>query len=199
MHFFLPCLIFAVWFYREKAHPDVFNVLLQLLDDGRLTDSKGNTVNFRNCVIIFTSNIGSAEILGIKSDEPDKVNDVVMRALKNQFRPEFLNRMDEFVIFNSLGEKELKNIVKLEIKKVEARLQDRDIRMDITDSALEWLVRVGYDPLYGARPLKRTIQREVETPIAKEILSGACDKHTIVHIDFAEGQRRLDIQLGDNK
>lgn len=176
---------------REKAHPSVFNVLLQLLDDGRLTDSKGNTVNFKNCVVIFTSNIGSEAILRMNATKSSEINNVVISALKSQFRPEFLNRMDEFVIFNPLGETELKSIVKLEIKKVESRLRERDINLDITDSALEWLVRSGFDQMYGARPLKRTIQKEVETPIAREILAGSFGKHTKVFIDYAAGDSTL--------
>ena len=180
-------------FLREKAHPEVLNILLQLLDDGRLTDSKGNTVNFRNCVIIFTSNIGSSAILNLNSSDQAQINDVVMSALKSQFRPEFLNRMDEFVIFQPLGKPELKSIVNLEIEKVRNRLGNRDISVVISDSALEWLVRVGFDPMYGARPLKRTIQREVDTPIAKEILSGKFDKGSKVYIDYTDGQAALSI------
>jgi ATP-dependent Clp protease ATP-binding subunit ClpB len=177
----------------EKAHPEVFNILLQLLDDGRLTDSKGNTVNFRNCVIIFTSNIGSSAILGLDPSDGKVVNNTIMTALKARFRPEFLNRIDEFVTFKSLGKHELTSIVKLELKKVENRMIDRDIKMQITDAALEWLVSVGYDPTYGARPLKRTIQREVETPIAKEILGGNFRKNTLVNIDHAPGASKLSI------
>lgn len=119
-----------------------------------------------------------------------------MTALKSRFRPEFLNRIDEFVVFKALSERELKSVVKLEILKVEKRLLDRDIRMQISERALEWLVRVGYDPMYGARPLKRTIQREVETPISKEILSGAFGKGTTIDIDFIQGDRALTISRG---
>lgn len=177
----------------------MFNVLLQLLDDGRLTDSKGNTVNFCNCVVIFTSNIGSDAILRLNSTESGRISEVVMSALKNRFRPEFLNRMDEFVVFKPLGESELKSIVKLEIKKVEKRLGERDISMNITDDALDWLVRVGYDQMYGARPLKRTIQRQIETPIAKEILSGAFGKHTIINIGYSFGASQLSISGSSTK
>jgi ATP-dependent Clp protease ATP-binding subunit ClpB len=156
----------------EKAHPEVFNILLQLLDDGRLTDSKGNTVNFRNCIIIFTSNVGSAAILNVDGTNEDSVRDVVMAALKERFRPEFLNRIDEFVTFKSLGMDQLIPIVNLELKKVDKRLKDRELTLVATEAAKEWLAQVGYDPIHGARPLKRSIQREVETPIAKKILAG---------------------------
>merc|ERR1711967_102282 len=152
----------------EKAHPDVFNILLQLLDDGRLTDSKGNTVNFRNCIIIFTSNVGSSNETG----RDDAVQSKVMEALRAQFRPEFLNRIDEFVTFKSLGVEQLKPIVSLEMNRVASRLKDRNVDINITDGAKEHLARIGYDPVYGARPLKRTIQREIETPLAKRILAG---------------------------
>merc|ERR1712070_55222 len=160
----------------EKAHPEVFNILLQLLDDGRLTDSKGNTVNFSNCIIIFTSNVGSSNILDVdpSSDETgrdDAVQSKVMEALRQQFRPEFLNRIDEFVTFKSLGMKQLVPIVSLEMKRVADRLNDRNLILEITDSAKEYLAKIGYDPIYGARPLKRTIQREIETPLAKKILA----------------------------
>lgn len=177
----------------EKAHPDVFNILLQLLDDGRLTDSKGNTVNFRNCIIIFTSNIGSSALLNISQGDTKLVQETIMQALKERFRPEFLNRIDEFVTFKALGKTELANIVKLELGKVENRLKEKGIRFDITDSALKWIVSMGFDPVYGARPLKRTIQREVETPIAKEILSGKFRKDVLVLIDGKSGDEKLSI------
>ena len=169
----------------EKAHPEVFNILLQLLDDGRLTDSKGNTVNFRNTIVIFTSNVGSTSILDVTADTPDSVvKGRVMDALRSKFRPEFLNRIDEFVSFKSLGVDQLTPIVSLEMKKVASRLADRDLSLSITDSAKEHLGRVGYDPVYGARPLKRTIQRQVETPLAKRILAGDFPPETHVLIDY---------------
>jgi ATP-dependent Clp protease ATP-binding subunit ClpB len=171
----------------------VFNILLQLLDDGRLTDSKGNTVNFRNCIIIFTSNIGSSALLNISQSDSTLVQETIMQALKERFRPEFLNRIDEFVTFKALGRAELANIVKLELRKVENRLKEKGIRLDITDSALKWIVSMGFDPVYGARPLKRTIQREVETPIAKEILSGKFRKDVLILIDGKSGDERLTI------
>ena len=160
----------------EKAHPDVFNIMLQLLDDGRLTDSKGNHVNFSNTVVIFTSNVGSQDIidLGGSSDSEDQeiMKERVTNAMKEKFRPEFLNRLDEYVIFNSLSKTNLRGIVKLEAKRLESRLEDKKITMDLRESALDYLADVGFDPVYGARPLKRAIQRELETAIAQAILRG---------------------------
>lgn len=169
----------------EKAHPDVFNIMLQLLDDGRVTDSKGTVVNFRNCIVIFTSNVGSQDILDLGgSSDPDDLAEMkerVTNAMKERFKPEFLNRLDEYVIFNSLSKKDLRGIVKLEVKRLEKRLGDRDISMHLTESALDYLADIGFDPVYGARPLKRTIQRELETNVAKAILRG----------DFSDGDRIL--------
>jgi ATP-dependent Clp protease ATP-binding subunit ClpB len=177
----------------EKAHPDVFNILLQLLDDGRLTDSKGNTVNFRNCIIIFTSNIGSSALMNASHRDEKLAAETVMMMLKEKFRPEFLNRIDEFVTFKSLGKEQLKSIVKLEIRKVENRLKDRGISLAISDAGMDWLVSAGYDPVYGARPLKRTIQREVETPIAKRILAGEFSKDSVIEIDHKKDDSVLSI------
>jgi ATP-dependent Clp protease ATP-binding subunit ClpB len=160
----------------EKAHPDVFNVMLQLLDDGRLTDSKGTTVNFRNTICIFTSNIGSQDILDLNgsSEVGDQaiMKQRVFDAMKNHFKPEFLNRIDEQVIFNSLDKNNLRGIVKLETKRLQRRLEDRQIKLVLSEEALDFLAEVGFDPVYGARPLKRTIQRELETVIAHDILNG---------------------------
>lgn len=154
----------------EKAHPEVFNVFLQLLDDGRVTDSKGTVVNFRNTVVIFTSNIGSQDILEVK--DKDEMRQKVEQAMKDHFRPEFLNRIDETVIFNSLDANNLRDIVKIEVKKLEKRLADRQITMSMTDAALDHIANAGFDPIYGARPLKRAIQRELETTVAKGVLKG---------------------------
>jgi ATP-dependent Clp protease ATP-binding subunit ClpB len=177
----------------EKAHPDVFNILLQLLDDGRLTDSKGNTVNFRNCIIIFTSNVGSTDIMNMDLGDEELVRTRVMDALKARFRPEFLNRIDEFVTFKSLGMDQIVPIVGLELEKVNKRLAARKLSLSVTESAKSWLATLGYDPAYGARPLKRTIQREVETPVAKLILAGKFPEGSTVLIDAQPGSDRLDI------
>jgi ATP-dependent Clp protease ATP-binding subunit ClpB len=160
----------------EKAHPDVFNIMLQLLDDGRLTDSKGTTVNFRNTICIFTSNIGSQDILDLNGSSDaaaqEEMRSRVTNAMKAHFKPEFLNRIDEHVVFNSLDKKALREIVKLEARRLEKRLEDKEIKLVLKDSALDYLADVGFDPVYGARPLKRTLQRELETVIARGILGG---------------------------
>jgi len=159
----------------EKAHPDVFNIMLQLLDDGRLTDSKGNSVNFRNTLIVFTSNVGSQEILDLQGDDAaqkDMLKERVMNAMREKFKPEFLNRIDEHVIFNRLDKPALREIVKLEIRRLEKRLAEKEITVSISDAALDFLTDVGFDPVYGARPLKRTIQKELETVVARGVLAG---------------------------
>jgi ATP-dependent Clp protease ATP-binding subunit ClpB len=166
----------------EKAHPEVFNVFLQMLDDGRVTDSKGTVVNFRNTVVIFTSNIGSQDILELAGEEnKELMRSRVDNAMRDHFKPEFLNRIDENVIFNSLGRSALREIVKLEARKLEQRLADRQITMSMSEIALDHLADVGFDPVYGARPLKRAIQRELETMVAQGILRGEyADGDTIV-------------------
>ena len=156
----------------EKAHPDVFNIMLQLLDEGRLTDSKGTTVNFRNTICIFTSNVGSQDIIDLQGQDPLIMKQRVEDAMKEKFKPEFLNRIDEHVIFNSLNKESLREIVKLEANRLEKRLAERQITITLSEAALDFLADVGFDPVYGARPLKRTIQRELETVIARGILSG---------------------------
>lgn len=176
----------------EKAHPDVFNILLQLLDDGRLTDSKGNVVNFRNTIVIFTSNIGSSDIISSAGDQ-EAVREKVMSGMRGKFRPEFLNRIDEYVIFNSLGESQMVPIVNLEIQKVANRLKDKKISLSLTDGAKAWLASKGYDPVFGARPLKRTIQREVETPIAKGLLGGMYAEDSTILVDAHPGDSILTI------
>jgi ATP-dependent Clp protease ATP-binding subunit ClpB len=184
----------------EKAHPDVFNVMLQLLDDGRLTDSKGTSVNFRNTICIFTSNIGSKDILDLNgSSEPgdqEIMRQRVTQAMKSYFKPEFLNRIDEYVIFNSLNKENLREIVKLEMKRLEKRLEERQIRMTIKEAALDFLADVGFDPVYGARPLKRTIQRELETVVARKILSGELNDGDQLVVDVVN--ERIDVQKGPN-
>ncbi|MEL7316458.1 MAG: ATP-dependent chaperone ClpB [Cyanobacteria bacterium J06559_3] len=169
----------------EKAHPDVFNIMLQILDDGRLTDSQGRTVDFRNAVVIMTSNIGSQHILDLAGDDTkyDLMRDRVMEAMRGNFRPEFLNRVDEIIIFHSLRQEQLREIVKLQIKRLEKRLADRKMTLTLSDEALDWVAQVGFDPVYGARPLKRAIQKELETPIAKGILRGEFQNGDEVYAD----------------
>jgi ATP-dependent Clp protease ATP-binding subunit ClpB len=179
----------------EKAHPDVFNVLLQVLEDGRLTDGQGRTVNFKNTVIIMTSNIGSQLILEMRgSDERtyQRMRDQVMEALRRQFRPEFLNRVDEVVVFRALTEAELTRIVEIQLDGLRRRLGDRRITLEVTEPARAHLARVGYDPVFGARPLKRVIQREVETPIARLIVAGKLADGGTVRVDAAGDGLRVE-------
>jgi len=171
----------------EKAHPDVFNIMLAMLDDGRVTDSKGNVVSFRNTIIIFTSNVGSQDIIDLDgSSEVGSqaiMRERVTQAMKDKFKPEFLNRIDENVIFNSLSKTDLRGIVKIEVARLEQRLSDRQIKMKVTDGALDFLTDVGFDPVYGARPLKRTIQRQLETSVAKGILRGDFNDGDTIVVD----------------
>jgi len=170
----------------EKAHPDVFNIMLQILDDGRVTDSQGRTVDFKNTVIIMTSNIGSQYILDVAGDDSryPEMRERVMDAMQHSFRPEFLNRIDEVIIFHSLRKDELRQIVKLQVQRLEQRLADRKISLKLSDAALGFLAEVGYDPVYGARPLKRAIQRELETQIAKHILRGDFSEGDTIFVDM---------------
>jgi ATP-dependent Clp protease ATP-binding subunit ClpB len=156
----------------EKAHADVFNVLLQLLDDGRLTDGHGRTVDFRNTVVIMTSNIASQIILGFKGQDYEKMKEEALEVLRQSFRPEFLNRVDEVVVFHPLTRAELRQIVDVQLIRLRQRLEERKIELELTDSARDFLAERGYDPSYGARPLKRLIQRELETALGRKLLSG---------------------------
>ena len=175
----------------EKAHPDVFNILLQVLDDGRITDSQGRLVDCKNTVIIMTSNIGSDRILEVSKDLPseldgdsryEEMRDKVLDVLRNHFRPEFLNRIDETVIFHALRRNEIRSIAELQIKRIENRLSDRKISLNLSDEAKNYVAAVGYDPSYGARPLKRAIQREIENPIATKILEGVFTEGYSIYI-----------------
>ena len=155
----------------EKAHPDVFNVLLQVLDDGRMTDGQGRTVDFKNTVIVMTSNLGSQMIQQMSGDDYGVIKLAVMAEVKTTFRPEFVNRIDEIVVFHALSEKDIEAIAKIQLKALEARLAKLEMRIDVTPAALAEVAKVGFDPVFGARPLKRAIQQEIENPLAKEILS----------------------------
>jgi ATP-dependent Clp protease ATP-binding subunit ClpB len=169
----------------EKAHPDVFNIMLQILDDGRVTDAQGHTVDFKNTIIIMTSNIGSQFILDLAGDDSryDEMQSRVMDAMRNSFRPEFLNRIDEVIIFHSLKKEQLREIVKLQVQRLSQRLDEKKMSLRLTDAALDFLAEVGYDPVYGARPLKRAIQRELETQIAKSILRGEFHDGDTIFVD----------------
>jgi ATP-dependent Clp protease ATP-binding subunit ClpB len=172
----------------EKAHPDVFNVLLQLLDDGRLTDSQGRTVDFKNTVVIMTSNIGSTTLIEAAEAGPDAFEgaaEKVRLALRDHFRPEFLNRIDEVIVFRPLDETQLREIVGLLTRGVERRLEETGIDLEVTDAALTFLAREGYDPVYGARPLRRAIQRQLENPLARRILAGEFPAGGTVRVDVS--------------
>jgi ATP-dependent Clp protease ATP-binding subunit ClpB len=174
----------------EKAHPDVFNILLQVLDDGRITDSQGRSVDFRNSVIVMTSNIGSEHILDVSSDDSqyEKMRNRVMDALRSHFRPEFLNRVDDLIIFHALNRSEMRQIVRIQLKRVEYLLREQKISLEISPAACDYLVEVGYDPVYGARPIKRAIQREVENAIATKILENTFIAGDTIVIDKVDHQ-----------
>ena len=172
----------------EKAHPDVFNVMLQILDDGRVTDGQGRTVDFTNTVLILTSNLGSQSILELAGDPEQHavMEQRVNEALKAKFRPEFLNRLDDQIIFRSLAKDELRRIVSLQVERLRSRLEQRKLDLQLSEAAADWLATVGFDPVYGARPLKRAIQRELETPIAKAILAGQLSEGQTVGVEVAD-------------
>lgn len=172
----------------EKAHPDVFNALLQILDDGRMTDGKGRTVDFKNTVLIMTSNVGSQWITELDGKDSQELEKRVMDAMRNTFRPEFLNRIDETVIFNSLGTEEIKKIVDIQMGYLRKRLADNKITLELTDKAKDYLANTGFDPVYGARPLKRTIQHLIQDPLAMKILDGSIGEGSHVFVDVQDGQ-----------
>ena len=181
----------------EKAHPDVFNVLLQVLDDGRLTDGQGRTVDFRNTLIIMTSNLGSEFLVGLgEDDDVDSVRDLVMGAVKSAFRPEFVNRVDEIILFHRLRRNEMGAIVDIQIKRLLKLLEDRKISIELDESATKWLADKGYDPAYGARPLKRVIQKEVQDPLAEKVLSGEIRDGSSIKV--SAGSDRLLFRIAGN-
>jgi ATP-dependent Clp protease ATP-binding subunit ClpB len=175
----------------EKAHPDVFNVLLQVLDDGRLTDGQGRTVDFRNTVVVMTSNLGSHEIQRLSADEklndPEIIKDAVMVEVRQHFRPEFINRIDEIVVFHALGAAHIASIARIQLKGLERRLADRELGLEVSDEALAEIARAGFDPLYGARPLKRAIQQKIENPVARRVLEGSYRAGDTIRIGFGNG------------
>jgi ATP-dependent Clp protease ATP-binding subunit ClpB len=172
----------------EKAHPDVFNALLQILDDGRMTDGKGRTVDFKNTVLIMTSNVGSQWINDVRGGDAKEIEKRVMDALRSTFRPEFLNRIDDTIIFNSLGREEIKRIIDIQINLLRKRLSEAKISLELTDRALEFLADTGFDPVYGARPLKRAIQRHVQDPLSMKILDGSITEGDRVVMDVKDGK-----------
>jgi ATP-dependent Clp protease ATP-binding subunit ClpB len=172
----------------EKAHPDVFNVLLQVLDDGRLTDGQGRTVDFKNTVIVMTSNLGSHLIMQMAGQDSELIREAVWGEVKQHFRPEFLNRIDETVVFHALDEANIREIAKIQLKLLEGRLEKLEMKLDVSDEALSEIAKVGFDPVFGARPLKRAIQARIENPVAKLILQGRFGPKDVIPVDVKDGQ-----------
>ena len=173
----------------EKAHSDVFNILLQVLDDGRLTDGQGHTVDFRNTIIVLTSNLGADILAALLEGQPSEAaREQVMEVVRRSFRPEFLNRLDEIILFNRLGRNEMKRIVDIQLKQLQKLLDDRKIVLNVDEKAKTWLANTGYDPVYGARPLKRAIQRHLQNPLATMLLSGAIKDGDTVAVTVRDGQ-----------
>ena len=172
----------------EKAHPDVFNILLQVLEDGRLTDGQGRTVDFRNTVIVMTSNLGSQHIQSMTDQPYEVVKEVIWTELKQSFRPEFLNRIDEVVVFHPLDAKHIESIARIQLQRLAERLAQREMRLEVSDSAVAQLARTGFDPVFGARPLKRAIQQQIENPIAKLVLDGTFGEKDVVPVDWQDDQ-----------
>jgi len=172
----------------EKAHPDVFNVLLQVLDDGRLTDGQGRVVDFRNTLIIMTSNLGAEHLAAQEDGESvEAVRETVMNVVRGALRPEFLNRLDEVLLFSRLDRADMADVVKIQLSRLRALLEDRNISINIDDEAMRWLADAGYDPVYGARPLKRVIQRALQNPLANKILDGSVAEGTLVEVSTRDG------------
>ncbi len=178
----------------EKAHPDVFNVLLQVLDDGRMTDGQGRTVDFKNTVIVMTSNLGSADIQAMQGEPADKVKDAVMQEVKQHFRPEFVNRIDEIVVFNSLGAEAIQRIARIQIAKLAQRVAAQDVTLEVTNAAVEEIAKVGFDPLYGARPLKRAVQDRIENGVARILLEGRAAPKDVVVVDVEGDTFTFDVK-----
>jgi ATP-dependent Clp protease ATP-binding subunit ClpB len=176
----------------EKAHPDVFNVLLQVLDDGRMTDGQGRTVDFKNTVIVMTSNLGSHDIQRMAGEDPERIKDKVLDEVRKHFRPEFVNRIDEIVVFHALDSRQIQAIAKIQLKRLEQRLAAQDMRLEVSDAALAQIGKAGFDPLYGARPLKRAIQQEIENPVAKLVLEGRFGPKDVIPVDFKNGEFSFD-------
>ncbi len=172
----------------EKAHPDVFNVLLQVLDDGRMTDGQGRTVDFKNTVLVMTSNLGSHEIQRLAGQDYDLIKEAVMGEVRRSFRPEFINRIDEIVVFHALDAKHIAEIAKIQLKRLEQRLAAQDMKLEVSETALAEIAKVGFDPVYGARPLKRAIQQQIENPIAKLVLEGKFGPKDVIPVDFRGGK-----------
>jgi ATP-dependent Clp protease ATP-binding subunit ClpB len=176
----------------EKAHPDVFNVLLQVLDDGRMTDGQGRTVDFKNTVIVMTSNLGSQMIQAMQGDDYQVVKLAVLGEVKAQFRPEFINRIDEIVVFHALGEKHIESIARIQLGYLQKRLAQMEMKLEVSDAALKVIAEAGFDPVYGARPLKRAIQSQIENPLAKHILEGRFAAKDVILVNAKMGAMTFD-------
>jgi ATP-dependent Clp protease ATP-binding subunit ClpB len=174
----------------EKAHPEIFNILLQVLDDGRITDAQGRTVNFCNTIIVLTSNIGSEYIVDVPEEDHQylEMQMQVLAALRSHFRPEFLNRIDEITLFHTLNRQQLGEIVKIQLQRIETLLAEQKLAIQLSEKALEQIVEAGFDPVYGARPLKRALQRELENPIATKILENTFSSGDTIWVDWQEGE-----------
>jgi len=174
----------------EKAHPEVFNILLQVLDEGRLTDGQGRTVDFRNTVIVMTSNLGSPELQRMNAERRDQesIREAVFAEVRRHFRPEFINRIDEMVVFHPLSAAHIRSIARVQLEMLEARLAAREMAMTVSDEALNEIAKVGFDPLYGARPLKRAIQQHIENPVARLVLEGRYGPNDVIPVDFRNGE-----------
>jgi ATP-dependent Clp protease ATP-binding subunit ClpB len=176
----------------EKAHPEVFDILLQVLDDGRLTDGQGRTVDFRNVILILTSNLGSTYLADMSLDDKVK-RDQVMAVVRQSFKPEFINRLDEIVLFDALGSEELTQIVGLQINSLQKRLADRRITLEVDEGAMEWLAMTGYDPVYGARPLRRLVQSAIGDELARGLLDGSVRDGETVKVTLNESKDALEV------
>ena len=172
----------------EKAHPEVFDVLLQVLDDGRLTDGQGRTVDFKNTVIVMTSNLGSQMIMQMAGQPSAEIRDAVWEEVKAHFRPEFLNRIDETVVFHALDRANIAAIAKIQLATLEQRVRKMDMTLEVSPAALHELAKVGFDPVFGARPLKRAIQQRIENPVARLILEGRFGPKDVIPVDVKDGE-----------
>jgi ATP-dependent Clp protease ATP-binding subunit ClpB len=176
----------------EKAHPDVFDLLLQVLDDGRLTDGQGRTVDFRNSILVLTSNLGTAGLSDPTMTEEQR-REAVLAMVRSHFKPEFLNRLDDIVVFHALTSGDLSRIVDIQLDRLRRRLADRRLTLAVTESARDWLASHGYDPIYGARPLRRLVQSAIGDQLAKELLAGSVREGDTVRVDLAESKDRLTV------
>jgi ATP-dependent Clp protease ATP-binding subunit ClpB len=179
----------------EKAHPDVFDVLLQVLDDGRLTDGQGRTVDFRNAILVLTSNLGSSVISDFTLTEEQR-RDEVMAAVRSHFKPEFLNRLDDIVVFHALTAQDLAAIVDIQLGRLRSRLADRRLDLEVTEAAVHWLGEHGYDPIYGARPLRRLVQTAIGDSLAKALLAGEITDGDTVRVDLRDAKDGLSVTRG---